>query len=115
MNSFDNVSRKKPSIDTVLNISTGHITTHDHDLLLTKNEDDACKVAACFASYPYDAGWFLYLYHTHSSGFDPKDMTAAGFSHAFCDIVKFAVEKKCSLIRLDADAEKYKDFPEFNW
>lgn len=111
----DKVSKKKPSVDRILNVSTSHITTHDHNLLLTKNEDDACKVAACFSSYPYDEGWFLYLYDNPSSGFHAKDMTAAGFSHAFCDIVKFAVENKCSLIRLDADAEQYEDFPTFNW
>ena len=85
-----------------MDVSTGHITEHDKDLLETG--DEPCGTVL-IATYP--EGFFLSI--------GEKELIEDHFSKEFHDLISYARQNGCALLRLDADGMNYPDFPEFDW
>lgn len=99
-----------------LDLSTAHVTARDMELL--DGVDDGSEGAGVVPCAPYDCGVVIFLlYHEEPelreellSGF-----AAAGFSAAFCNLYKLALETDVDMLRLDQDAEVYDALPTFDW
>jgi hypothetical protein len=98
----------KPFIRKVLDISTGHITFQDNEILGGDNTVIACE--------PVEAGFFVYL-GTGSEALEHiQDVNEAGnMSPAFINILRWAVMVGCDIIKIDRDGELYEGLPTFEW
>ncbi len=85
-----------------MDVSTGHITEHDKDLLET--EDEPCGTVL-IAKYP--EGFILSI--------GEKELIEDHFSPEFHAILDYARKQGCSIFRLDADGMVFPDFPTFDW
>jgi len=103
---------ESPLLLSVLDISTGHITQKDTELL----EQNDCPVSG----YPYgpkDDAYGHLVHLTNSPGDFEIEMSSAkkyGFSDAFIKVCKVARAKSCDYVRFDRDGAVY-DLPTFDW
>jgi hypothetical protein len=112
---------KKPLIFKVLDVSTGHMTKNDSELL----DSDLSPLTA----YPYGpndgTGPYGHLVHlteldTHvppSQQID-EDLAPAlkyGYSQELCNILREAKSLDCQYVRFDRDGEEYPELPTFDW
>lgn len=82
-------------ISRYLDISTGHITKRDNDLLqviTTKDHDDFG-----FYVYHYDYGYFISVYPDAPK---EENVKASGFSSEFFALLNYARQLKINLIRI---------------
>ena len=98
----------KHEFETTLVLSTGHITTHDDDLLKIADQE------LLVVSYTYG-----YLVYVASGDYDFEDWvdtaTRLGYSAAFVGLMKLAHKLKCAWLKLDADGPLRDDLPKFEW
>jgi len=97
------LKRRQLQFGKFLDISTGHVTQKDFDLL----ERNDCPIA----SYSYLEGCWVHV---------AKDITRAhlrrlGFSAGFIAVYLAAKQAKCWFIRFDCDGFEYKHFPTYRW
>lgn len=90
-----------------LDISTGHITKGDADLLKAGHEPDGAYLIG-----KYDEGFVLSLGEPVEAMNNTVNLE---FSEAFRNILRYATNAGCMLMRLDADGMEFPDFPTFDW
>ncbi len=106
-------SLKQPYISKILDISTGHITENDNDLL---GKED-CPVVA----YPYgpeeDQYGYLVCVKMDEEAFQTEVILSKeyGFSESFIKIYKAAHAHGIEYVRFDRDGVEYEDIPIYNW
>lgn len=101
----------------ILDLSTVHIKPSDGKLLERYPADERPSGAALIA-YPYEYGWTV-----STSGLNETDardgfvegIRREGFSEAFVELVKFAHDNDCTLVRLDRDGDFHPGLPAFDW
>jgi len=89
-----------------LDISTGHITKNDADLLRNDHEPDGA-----FLIGKYSEGFILSL----GEYTEVSNVVGREFSKEFYDILNYAQLKGCCLLRLDADGMEFPNLPTFDW
>jgi hypothetical protein len=93
-----------------LDISTGHLTEQDNNLLQA-DADNNPGPNTPVAAYKYEYGYFVYV------GEEAEDQTIKeyGYSDSFINILKKARELKCKYVQYDSDGIQYEDIPFYNW
>lgn len=89
-----------------LDISTGHITKNDADLLKNDHEPDGAYLIG-----KYDEGFILSIGEYVEVG----NVVGKEFSKEFNGIIQYAQLQGCCLLRFDADGMEFPDFPTFEW
>jgi hypothetical protein len=85
-----------------MDVSTGHITESDKDLLEAGNDPTGTVL---IATYP--EGFFLSI--------GEEEEIDDSFSKELHDLISYARQNGCALLRLDADGMSFPDFPTFDW
>lgn len=94
-------------IQTILDLSTGHLPKKDRDLLSRYQTPNSSKMA--LIAYPYEYGCTVSTSGMLDSAADRADridaMRREGFSEYFVAIMVKAAENGAVMVRFDADAE----------
>ena len=98
---------RNPHVTNVLDISTGHITKHDTELL-DESDGNNCPAIA----YKYAEGYFVYC---GDKTIDFDDFRLHGFSPSFVAVLRFANSIGCKHIQFDRDGTTYDDLPSYCW
>lgn len=104
---------KNPYQVTSLDISTGHLTKRDNELLKQASKGDFTAAQNPIVSYEYEYGYFVFV--------PPKDEGTAksarkyGYSEQFTNILNRARALKCKYIQYDGDGIQYDDLKTYNW
>lgn len=107
---------KNPYVFKCLDISMGHITKKDAELLII---DDSHPVAHekyhnnPVVSYEFEYGFFVFV-PENDEGYS-KDALKFGYSKAFVEVMDKARKLKCKFIQFDGDGIEYDDLPTFKW
>jgi hypothetical protein len=99
-----------PYIHTTLDISTGHLTGKDNELLTEAGEGESGNP---IVTYIYEYGYFVFV-PEEDAGLNQHAETY-GYSKAFTKIMARARELKCKYIQFDGDGIQYDDLDTFNW
>lgn len=100
---------ENPYTQKILDISTGHLTKKDNDLL--KDEDSMNNP---ISSYKFEYGYFVHVSEDSMEELTPI-IKSAGYSDEFLIILSKAKELKCSYIKFDSDGFLYTDLNSFDW
>lgn len=97
------------SILTYADVSTSHITQNDMELLAVASVIPL-PTAPLVCTYP--SGAFLY-----SSEFplDRRALRGAGYSGSFIQVLRYARDNDCTLVRLDADGAIIEGLDHHEW
>jgi hypothetical protein len=96
---------KNPVTQTMLDISTVHVTRDDTILL-----DIQCRHNPLTA-YKYAEGYFILV----PRDINLNEMYKYGYSDAFVSILENCVVQEFGILRLDADGTIYDDLVKFDW
>jgi len=96
-----------PFIRKVLDISTGHITFQDNDIL----GGDSPPIA----TEPVEAGFLVYLGTDENETLEHIQEASNVMSPEFVNILRWAAVHKCDIIKIDRDGELYEGLPTFDW
>lgn len=97
----------KPWIDKILDMSTGHITKKDDDLLGNKDFENPLSL------YRFDYGYFVFCMGAESGW--AGVLLNYGYSQALVDILALGKSLDCKFVKLDCDGMEYKELPTFEW
>jgi hypothetical protein len=105
-------------IQTILDLSTAHMTYNDSLLLGTYKATGDQPDDASLVAYPYEYGWTVSTGPLNDQ--DDADnvraaMLAEGFSEHFVAVLDKAMAANCVLVRFDRDAMREPGLPTFNW
>ena len=101
---------KGPQLFTSLNVSTGHLTGKDNELLTEAGEGETGNP---ITAYIYEYGYFV-LVPEKDAGLNQHAETY-GYSKAFTKIMDRARELKCKYIQYDGIGIEYEDLEIFDW
>jgi hypothetical protein len=88
----------------VLDISTGHMTQDDNQVLELNRDTDGPMPAYELKEY----GWLVYVGEL-------EDNWKEDMSPAFVEVLKKAQELGCDYVRFDRDGRVYDELPTFEW
>ena len=91
-----------------LDLSLSHITKQD-SVILEWHCENKQYIEGIGFPYEYDHGYFIFL------GEDDTHDISSIFSKSVIDMVKYAKENKCELIRLDGDGPLVESLPTHEW
>lgn len=95
------------SVHEYMDLSTGHVTQKDMELL----DGDTCVIA-----YPYKEGAFVIVPPDLNTELQHRqDIVDAGFSVAFLEMLQYAFDAGVLIVRLDADGDQDESLPTFDW
>lgn len=98
------------STSKIADVSTGHITENDGKLIADPNTPGSVALVTG------DYGTIFYLARSETDAqLQDQEMTAAGLSSAFLEVIRLARANGCSYVRFDADGQFYDDLPKFEW
>jgi hypothetical protein len=108
-----------------LDLSTAHITEEDNALLMgdaavEKNVDGYDQPEQpSIPCVEYGYGFIVFVNHHHDDAAEQAAYVAAlvnaGYSSAFCNLIKLAWKLDVDMIRLDRDADEDDELPTFQW
>lgn len=102
-------------IQTILDLSTGHLPHKDRALL--SRYQTANSPGMALIAYPYEYGWTVSTSGMLDGATDRADridaMRREGFSEYFVAIMIKAADRGVVMVRLDADAEYEPDLASF--
>jgi len=101
---------KCPQLFTSLNVSTGHLTGKDNELLTEAGEGETGNP---ITAYIYEYGYFV-LIPEKDAGLNQHAETY-GYSKAFTKIMTRAQELGCTYVQFDGDGIQYDDLETFDW
>lgn len=101
---------KNPQLFTSLNISTGHLSAKDNELLTEAGEGETGNP---ITAYIYVYGYFV-LVPEEDAGLNQHAETY-GYSMAFTRIMDRARGLKCKYIQFDGVGIEYEDLEVFDW
>lgn len=103
---------KNPYLVTSLDISTGHLTEQDNNLLSRSEDDDPVT------AYKYPYGYIVYVGDVPAVGYLPEEYDETikkyGYSDSFINILKKARDLGCKYAQFDADGITYDDIPYYD-
>jgi hypothetical protein len=99
-----------PSISKMLDISTGHLTKGDNDLLTEAGEGETGNP---IVAYIYEYGYLVFV-PEKDEGLN-QHARMYGYSTTFTRIMNRARELKCKYIQFDGDGIQYDDIETFKW
>jgi hypothetical protein len=105
-------------LQKMLDLSTGHITSKDAELL-RRYKSEGNDSAMALTCYPFAYGWTV----STSGLLDPlagraerlDEMRKEGYSEHFIAVMTHAADLGATLVRLDCDAEYEPGLPRFDW
>jgi hypothetical protein len=97
---------KKPCIVKMLDVSTGHMTKQDNELLSERQNNGRTYSGYELAEY----GWLLYC-----TGDLDESWPIADWSPALRKIMAWAKKLGCDYVRFDRDGTEYEDLEHFDW
>lgn len=92
-------------------VSTGHITKGDRDLLEQKDREWATNFIVVAS---YEEGFFIAIGSEFSEN-DAKDVVSSGYSQAFANLLLEMAKQEIHYLRLDRDGYDVDGAPEFDW
>jgi len=102
-------SKKSPFIAALFDVSMGHITGKD-DELLQESKDPSTNPELIVYAYP--EGYFVFVPDDIK---DHKDkLKEEGYSKELIHLLILAHQHDCIFLRLDADGVSYEDLPTFD-
>lgn len=113
--------KKSDTLRTHLDMSTGHVTKEDMDLLgddaMAEIDQDGPGATVPVGVYKYGAILFVLHYHDEPEEQEQylKEVRDAGYSEAVVTLIKLAWSLDVDMIRLDRDGEFYDGLPTFEW
>jgi hypothetical protein len=105
-------SIKKPYIQKVLDISTGHVTQSDVMLLRSCAISDTAWGPIVM---PYEEGVIVAVSSDDETFAADLIMWAGHFSKEFCKVISVAHDRGCTYVKFDQDGIEYTDLKVFNW
>jgi len=115
-------------IQTILDLSTVHMTMADESLLRSMHSaDDGHPEGSVIIAYPYEHGWTVStsVFGMGRPASDPaasqhdlaivKRLQDQGYSREFGLLLVHAYRLGCTMVRLDRDGEVEPDLPVFDW
>ena len=99
-----------PLINKVLDISTGHLTKKDNELLTEAGKGETGNP---IVAYIYEYGYFVFV-PEEDDGLNQHAETY-GYSKTFTKIMTRARELKCKYIQFDGIGIEYEDLEVFDW
>ena len=106
---------ENPFLVKSLDISTGHLTLKDEDLL---KEASKGTTANPVVAYKYEEGYFVYCSGEGIRDVDTEDeygYLSYGYSIQFLAILKRAKELGCKYVQFDRDGVSYEDLETYEW
>lgn len=101
--------------ETVLVLSTAHITAEDNEIL--KEGIDVPPEKHPQVVMAYEPGFMVSAWHNFED--NPENLEAEllklGHSPAYINILKLARKAGCKWVNLDADASKFSFLPTYDW
>jgi hypothetical protein len=106
-------------VQTILDLSTEHVTSKDAEILETYPADDV-RADRPLAAHPFEYGYTV----STAPLMDPDArvraafvdaVRAEGFSDAFVRLMEKAADMGVAMVRLDQDMEPSEDFDLFSW
>ncbi len=100
----------------VLDISTGHITKKDNELLQAYCDVGGSHIIGLIV-YSYEYGYFINIPSKDSLHLSVvgRDLVKAGYSQDFVALMRLGRDLDCRFIRLDQDGDYYDDLPKHDW
>lgn len=98
-----------------LDLSTGHMTHRDNELLATVNKEDALCGLDLPLVRPFEYGNFVWVPDTEDRDQYESGYAKYGFSPEFIGVLRYARENGCDWVNFDRDADTCEDLPTFNW
>lgn len=95
-----------------LDLCTSHVTVKDQAKL---DDEHNCFADVGPRKSNHEYGWIIFLGHPEQVEEFSTAAKRAGMSKAFCDVIKYALKRKCSLIQFDRDADIIPGLPTFEW
>ena len=99
-----------PFMHTNLDVSTGHLTEKDNDLLTEAGEGESGNP---IVAYIYEYGYFVFV-PEKDEGLNQHAETY-GYSKTFTKTMTRARELKCKYIQFDSVGVQYDDLEVFDW
>lgn len=102
--------KKNFKVFTVLDISTGHISKKDDDLL-ERSDNNPCPVVG------YQTGYGIMVLVPDAIELPnvTNRLKRHKFSEQFIKILKFAQQRGCAYVNFDRDGPQYDDLKIYNW
>jgi hypothetical protein len=104
-----------PVCVSVLDISTGHITKEDNDLIKVQDVVKNYRGGSPVISYGYPEGYFVYVSEDIKDKDYKKSLETYGFSKQFITILEKAFARKIKYVQFDCDGIQYRDLENYNW
>ena len=101
-----------PAIIKTLDVSTGHISKSDADLLAASVKDSKSPLIV------YDKtgyGWFVFVPSDQGIDEQESNYLEIGLSKAFLNLMRFAEASGCQWIMFDCDGMTYDSLEKFDW
>jgi hypothetical protein len=98
----------KPVVRKYLDISTGHMTKNDNDILAMNKAKDVLFD-------PFEYGYRVWVPSKKFAKETYKAMKKAGLSKSFRKIIKWACKKGMDWVAFDRDGTIYSQFKTFDW
>lgn len=91
-------------------VSTCHITEEDSALL-----EAIDHINGVVASSSFEYGFLLRISSIDKDDNQQANIKAAGFSNAFCNLMKLCAEAELEGIQIDRDGAEYAELERFEW
>lgn len=101
---------KPYAVYSYLDVSTGHITAKDNEILM---KEDADLTIPGVAVYPVEGGFFMPICDREEE--DVAVRENCPLSASFWKIIDMAHANGCVMVRLDCDGMSHPDLDEHDW